>query len=182
MKSESQIGITKEYLLENFKYEDGKLTRIKRNSSRNKLGFSDWSRGKLGYMQVSISIKGSVKNCLVHRLIWIINNGAIPDGVQIDHIDRDKVNNKIENLRLVSSRENMMNIATNTSGYPGVYWHSRYKKWQACIRIENVLKHGGMYESLEDAINARITKEIELFGEQKTNKHYNSINNTEKVY
>lgn len=58
-----------------------------------------------------------------HRIAWVISNGMIPEGVEVDHIDGDKLNNMIENLRLVSHSGNMKNVGnrkSNTSGVTGV--------------------------------------------------------------
>lgn len=59
----------------------------------------------------------------VHRIVWELFNGSIPDGLCIDHIDGDTSNNKIENLRLVTHKENMRNAKRskgNKSGVNGV--------------------------------------------------------------
>lgn len=58
-----------------------------------------------------------------HRIAWVISNGMIPDGMEIDHIDGNRLNNKIGNLRLVSHSGNMKNVGirkSNTSGITGV--------------------------------------------------------------
>jgi hypothetical protein len=58
-----------------------------------------------------------------HRIAWVISNGMIPDGMEIDHIDGNRLNNRIENLRLVSHSGNMKNVGikrSNTSGITGV--------------------------------------------------------------
>ena len=55
------------------------------------------------------------RSAAVHRVIWTLVNGDIPDGMTIDHIDRDKNNNRVENLRCVSQGENNRN-RTGTNG------------------------------------------------------------------
>lgn len=60
---------------------------------------------------------------MAHRVVWELHNGAIPDGVQVDHIDGDRTNNRIGNLRLVTPAGNARNrkkTCKNTSGVVGV--------------------------------------------------------------
>ena len=59
-----------------------------------------------------------------------MHNGKIPNGMQIDHIDHNKTNNKIDNLRLVTPKENNHNMkfrVTNKSGVTGVSWDKQHK-------------------------------------------------------
>lgn len=72
----------------------------------------------------------------VHRVIWQLFNGSIPKGYIIDHIDRDKTNNKISNLRLATTKTNGQNCkkqSNNTSGITGVYksCHNGCCYWKA---------------------------------------------------
>lgn len=75
------------------------------------------------------------KQYRLHRVVWTLHNGAIPDGKEIDHIDRDKENNRIENLRLVTKSQNAFNRA-NKSGKAlpkGVIFLSKDNLYQARI-------------------------------------------------
>lgn len=70
--------------------------------------------------------------------------------IMVDHINGDKLNNKRSNLRLASNTENQWNSKKsirNTSGYKGVNWHKRHKRWMVCIQAECV----GYYDDLEVA-------------------------------
>lgn len=101
----------------------------------------------------------------VHRLIWIWHNGAIPEKLQIDHQDRNKLNNRIENLRLVTHYENSLNQSLsplNTSGIAGVVYKERtfVKGWEASIRYRNKYYYLGKYKSFEEAVAARKAAEI----------------------
>lgn len=101
----------------------------------------------------------------VHHLIWIMHNGIIPNGMFVDHIDRDITNNKISNLRLVTpsgNSQNTKNSTRNTSGTKGVCWHKSTKKWKAYITLEGVYKHIGVFETKIDAIKARKKTEQNL--------------------
>lgn len=81
--------------------------------------------------------------------------GDIPDGMEIDHINRIKDDNRIENLRVVTKRQNCCNLSTNTSGIPGVIWCKQQKKWRARIWVNGKNKHLGLFENIEDAKVAR---------------------------
>lgn len=59
-----------------------------------------------GYLFVRLFKNGKVKNYLIHRLVWIAFHGAIPEGMQINHIDEDKTNNRLDNLELMTCKEN----------------------------------------------------------------------------
>ncbi len=74
------------------------------------------------------------KDDLVHRVVWRIVNGQIPDGMQIDHIDGNGKNNNVENLRLVTCAMNQRNrgmIRTNNTGHTGVRYSVRDNGYEA---------------------------------------------------
>lgn len=86
----------------------------------------------------------------------------------VDHIDSCKINNKINNLRWVTSSENNMNrlvSSNNSSGVKGVSFHKRNGKYRARIQINKRNIHIGYYKTLEEAKLARQNKAKELFGE-----------------
>ena len=60
-----------------------------------------------GYLNVSLSINCIVKTYRVHRLVWSAFHGEIPEGYEINHIDEDKTNNRLDNLELVTRKENI---------------------------------------------------------------------------
>ena len=84
---------------------------------------------------------------LVHRAIWIWHNGEIPKGLEIDHINGNRKDNRIENLRLVTRQQNQ----TNMTKTKGIYWSQKLKKWYAQITKNGVRKHIGLYETIIDA-------------------------------
>ena len=104
-----------------------------------------------------------------HRLAYYMYHGADPLEKLIDHIDGDKSNNKIKNLRLATVSQNQMhrvNLASdNTSGATGVVWNKNRKKWKAQIQVNKVHKFLGYFTNKEDAIKARKEGEIKYFGE-----------------
>lgn len=94
---------------------------------------------------------------LAHRLAWTVTHGAWPIG-KIDHINGNRRDNRLCNLRVVSDRENAMNRAVrfdNISGRIGVSWSKRDKCWKASIRIDGKPVYLGNFRNLEDAIAAR---------------------------
>lgn len=86
----------------------------------------------------------------VHKLIYLYHYGVVPD--QLDHINRDSIDNRIENLRPANPTENTCNrslFSNNTSGCKGVSWNKRNKKWQSYVSIKTKRKHLGYFEDLE---------------------------------
>ena len=97
-----------------------------------------------------------------HRVIWALHYGAWPTK-EIDHVDRDRANNRISNLRDVSHAENMRNQplrADNTTGHTGVIL-TKSGKYQVQIRAGGVDLRLGHFVRLEDAIAARRAAEAE---------------------
>ena len=86
----------------------------------------------------------------------------------VDHIDNNKQNNNILNLRFATHTENSRNRSiakNNSSSVKGVDFFKRLNKWRARIMIDGISIHLGFYETLEDAKQARIKKVNEVFGE-----------------
>ena len=111
-----------------------------------------------GYLVTNL--KG--KLFLVHIVIWEMFNGKIPKGMVIDHIDHNRVNNRLNNLRLVTQQTNSKNLKMNkrnTSGCCGVTWSKKQGKWVAQMRCENVLHYLGAFDDWFDAVCARKSAE-----------------------
>lgn len=93
----------------------------------------------------------------LHRVVWALHYGSWPSG-EIDHIDGNRLNNRIENLRIASAGENQRNQRlhrNNTSGHVGVSWYKPYSKWRATIGLGNGRsKHLGYFDRVEDAAAA----------------------------
>ena len=98
-----------------------------------------------------------------HRIIWEMHNGPIPEGYEIDHLDHDPSNNRLNNFRLVLGKENAKNRPknkNNTSGYIGVYWDKEREKWYSQIWVNYKSITLGRFDKMEDAIKARQEAEI----------------------
>lgn len=93
-----------------------------------------------------------------HKLICIYMLGAIPEKCEIDHEDHNKLNNKWNNLRIVTKQGNSTNLPkykSNTSGVTGVSWHKNQQKWIARIMVRNKAIQLGSFANIEDAIKSR---------------------------
>jgi hypothetical protein len=114
-----------------------------------------------GYIQISVA----GYRYMAHRLAWLYVHGDWPQG-QIDHINQNKTDNRIENLRVVSNKQNQENVtmwAHNKSGRRGVRWSQCIGKWIAEIIQHKKKIHLGAFETIIDAVAARIKAERELF-------------------
>lgn len=100
-----------------------------------------------------------------HRLAWIYMHGAFNNALQIDHINRVKADNRIENLRLATSKQNKENISptrNSAAGLLGVNWNRFRNKWQARICHDGVRKYLGLFETAEAAHDAYLVAKREL--------------------
>lgn len=91
-----------------------------------------------------------------HRLVWLYVYGVWPDGL-VDHIDGNPSNNDVSNLREASQSENLRNRgaqSNNKSGFKGVCWDSRKKRWLSQIAINGKNKHLGYFQTVEEAHSA----------------------------
>lgn len=132
---------------------------VSRNNNRCKPGSRAGGLKKHGYLSVAIDYK----YYMVHRLAWLLHHGEDPGAAQIDHIDHDRLNNRISNLRLATPSQNLQNkrqYRNNSSGRTGVYWIKDQQKWQARIRVDDKLLYLGSFASQADAEAARASAEI----------------------
>jgi hypothetical protein len=99
-----------------------------------------------------------------HRVAWALHYGEWPSA-NIDHVNGNPSDNRIENLRCVMQAENNKNARRrkdNTSGVTGVLWYKASKKWGAKIHRDGSYVFLGLFESMEDAITARKQAEAKL--------------------
>lgn len=106
-----------------------------------------------GYVVIRINGSGYY----AHHLAWLIHTGDWPK-IEIDHKDRNRSNNRINNLHDVTTRQNLLNRSIykhNTSGVRGVYWNKRNLKWHAQINVHGKSHHLGYFTNLTEATQAR---------------------------
>ena len=137
-----------------------KNERLCRSWNGRYAGKNAGSHGVHGYMTVALfglSFK-------YHRVVWIHCVGDLGD-MHIDHINGDRSDNRLCNLRVVTVAENAKNKAvrvTSKSGVQGVSFCNRQKQWVACIVCNGRRKHLGYFDGFEDAVAARKAAEAEL--------------------
>ena len=115
-----------------------------------------------GYINVTIN----EKRFKAHRLAWALYYNQDPGGMQIDHIDKNKSNNKIINLRLASNRRNGANSGprkNNKLGVKGIYYKN--DKFRAAIKKNGKNYHLGYYDTIEEASDVYWAAAQELYGE-----------------
>lgn len=109
---------------------------------------------------IGIGIKWKIYKA--HRLVWLYVHGQWPED-QIDHINHDRADNRLLNLREVTPQENSQNRkpdSLNTSGIVGVCFHKAAKKWYSQININKRCTYLGVFDDFDDAVKARKEAEV----------------------
>ena len=147
-----------------FYYKDGILFECE---TRSRMAVKDAPAGTLrsdGYIGIFVG----KRYLFAHRLIWQMFKGPIPVGLFIDHIDNNRANNDILNLRLCTTQENAFNRgkqSNNKSGYKGVCWHKQKAKWVAQIKIDGRNKFLGFFVDPTEAYEKYCEVAIERYGD-----------------
>ena len=146
-----------EKLKEMFRLKDGNLERLDRRFNKEGKWVVVQNKGnaKGGYCQV----KFNGKNIRYHAVIWILLTGEnIPKGYTLDHINGNRVDNRIENLRLVTQRENTQNRKEHRKGkLVGCYFKKLAGRYESKINIEGKQIYLGLYATEEEAHNAYVS-------------------------
>jgi hypothetical protein len=111
-------------------------------------------------------IKIGQKRYMAHRLAWFSVHGSWPN-LDIDHINGDRNDNRLENLREASRSENCANRrlqSSGKSGFKGIHWNKKLNKWQVGLKQGQLKKHIGVFKDLEDAKSAYLRAATETFG------------------
>jgi hypothetical protein len=151
-------------IINNFEnYEVSNLGNV-RNIKTKKILKTDI---KNGYKY--ITLMKDLKNCknYNHRLVALTFIDNPENKLHVDHIDNDRLNNNVINLRFATSQENNRNSlisSRNTSGYKGVSFHKKTQKWWARIMIDGIEISLGLFNNIEEARQARIIKANAAFG------------------
>lgn len=134
-----------------------------------------WTITDRGYAHCITSVNGKTNTIRMHRLIM---GCETHDKIQIDHINCEKLDNRKSNLRKCDSFQNMLNVGmltSNTSGFKGVCWVPRKKKWVARISFNGKRQYLGFYKEKYEAYFAyccaavKIHKEFANFGDHYAN-------------
>lgn len=157
--------LTAASLREQFAYDPltGVFTRIRENHPKFKVGQVAGSTDHYGYTVLSIdnvAYKG-------HRLAWLHSYGDWPTGT-LDHRNGVKNDNRLANLREAGTAGNVTNrgkFSNNTSGYKGVSYCKRSRKWAANVQVNRVQKFLGYFINPEDAYAAYCAAATQLHGE-----------------
>lgn len=152
--------ISAEEINEILEYRDGQLYWKVSGNGRYP-GKKTGCLGSGGYLQVRIKYK----LYLVHRLVWIMH-GKKPAPI-IDHINGDKLDNRLENLRAVTQSQNSMNRkqrSDNTSGIKGVLWSKHKQKWIGTVGMNYKNYLAGQFDTKEDAAIAVAALREKLHG------------------
>lgn len=148
--------MTREEIQELLAYDakTGKITWRFTTSPRSREGQEAGSIDGDGYRLISLNYKKRS----AHRLAFDLMGIEIPPGMQVDHINGKRDDNRWSNLRLVTGQQNNMNTKiqkNNKSGVTGVSWNSRDSRWTAAIKFRGKRYHLGTFRRREDAIAAR---------------------------
>lgn len=147
--------ITYEKVRELYDYRNGKLYWRKSGSGRTKLDVGCINHH--GYIVTAYKKKQQQ----VHRLIFLWHHGYMPEN-EIDHINRDRSDNRIENLREVSvscNQRNRGNPTNNTSGVKGILFDKREHLWRASISFSGKLNQLGYFKYKYEAVLMRLAAE-----------------------
>lgn len=159
--------LTEQRLKELLHYDivSGVFTRkISRRSDR--IGKTAGSPNEFGHMQIRLD--GILY--MAHRLAFLYVNGEWPT-TNIDHINGNPGDNSFTNLRLATPKENQENVGLrvdNSSGYRGISWNVRERKWVARVQHHKVRFLIGKFDQLDIAVNAVKSERDRLYTHNKT--------------
>ena len=135
------VGTLREYL----EYRDGYLYWVKKPCRKVVVGKIAGSKCAGEYMAVKLN----KKRYMVHHIVWWLHGNTIPEGMLIDHINRNKMDNRIENLRLVDTCANSAN--SSRYGARNCYWNPRAQAYQVRVQFKGKYYHAGKYFKCLDA-------------------------------
>lgn len=148
-----------------FEYRGGHLYR--RETTSHNAVKNSVVKGSISGKYYRVRVDG--KRYGVHQIVFFMFHNYLPS--KIDHIDLNKLNNRIENLRAATDTENARNKSMpkrNTSGAKGVSWHKPNESWRVQIKISNCVHHIGYFKDFELA---------ELVATEARNKYHGAFAN-----
>lgn len=114
------------------------LERIDARGHKRKEKILKTARDRYGYYQVGLCKNSIEKKYLVHRLVWIAFNGTIPEGLQVNHINEVKTDNRLSNLNLMTAKENL-NYGTRNERAGKVLKNGKKSKPVLQFTLDNIL-------------------------------------------
>lgn len=150
-------SVTQEDIVSRLRYDNGKLYWLPRGYGKFDKQFAGKEAGYYRPKDGFFSIAFNESRLLLSRVIWIYHNGEIPENMEIDHINRNRLDNRIENLRICHRHENAWNTERridNTSGVKGVHWNPKNQNWRARLSVNKIIMEIGSFQTLEQAANA----------------------------
>jgi hypothetical protein len=118
-----------------------------------------------GYLSFGLNKNSKIKHYRIHQIVAMAFLGHKPNGtsdIVVDHIDDNRINNRVENLRLVTQRENTSKRVRGKSKYLGAHWHSFHKKWCSSINFNKKVIYLGYFETELEAHQAYMNKLKEI--------------------
>lgn len=151
MGNNTSPHLDQQEVLRAFEYKDGKLYWKLKASRKTIIGSEAGTTNSKGYRVVV----WNKKHYRTHQLVYLMFNGVMPE--QLDHINGNRQDNRIENLRVVNNSQNQWNrkiSVNNKTGYKNVKWVERIGKYVVAISVEKKSKHIGVFNDLSMACMA----------------------------
>ena len=169
--------------------EDGKLwwrgsgkgRHVGRPAGTNSLRLR---KGRRSYVYHSVKVNG--KSFQTHHVIWLMHGKPIPDGMDVDHKNNNTIDNRIENLQLLTPRDNSVKTPSsgrnNNSGHKGIFI---YKEYRARVSTKKFKKVLGTYDTVEEAYAAvksfllehNVSESEDISSKTKVRKRYKANEN-----
>jgi hypothetical protein len=147
------IGYEGNYMVSNL----GNVKSLPKRGHNHEKLIKPWIKntGRRVYNAVSLCVDAKVKKFTIHQLVATTFLGHKPDGtnkIVVDHINNDSLDNRVENLQLISNRKNCSKDKKGgTSKYVGVHFCKKVEKWVAVIQINGKSKNLGLFKTEEEA-------------------------------
>lgn len=122
-------------------------------------------KDSLGYYKIGVGNE----TIMWHKLVWEKLKGKIPEGMVVDHKDNNPSNNKLDNLQLVTHKDNIRfckKYKNNKSGFPGVRRYKDMEKWSAEIRVDCKTMFLGYFRSPEEAYRTYLDAKKKYHGKE----------------
>lgn len=157
------MDFTQERIIKRFEYNPETGAIIRKRSKKEVT-----SKDKDGYIVVSDFEFGRNDRMRGARLVWVMHHGDVPAGMIVDHKDRNRTNNRLDNLRLATVQENTVNAKRHediyTSQYKGVQL-DKWGRWVSSIQTDRVTTLLGLFDSEEAAAYAYNVEADKRYGE-----------------